>query len=230
MNLHINAKTLSEVNETKILGLYLDKHFRYKTHIENLGKYLKRCIGMFYNFRNIFTKPVLHIMYHSLVISKVKYAAPFYFNSASTNIRMIHRYHDKICKLLSIPNCLNNYVNNEKIAIAKIIRNPSDTAPEIYKIVHSKFNINRTCNSRKQLFHYKFSKFPQKDIIQLTCELGTAWSIQVLNNWQIIYYSTVSMYPTLFYHFIHISNLLYSIFSNHSIFIWLSYFGNSYLN
>ena len=66
-------KKISQKTSVKFLGVLLDAHLSWKSHITELSKKLSRAIGIFYKIRDFVPLETLKVLYFSLFYSFVSY-------------------------------------------------------------------------------------------------------------------------------------------------------------
>lgn len=74
-SIHINGldSELAEVNCTKYLGIYIDKHLKWDEHVLRLSKNIRKLIHKFYTLREILNKQLLITVYKAIVESLLRY-------------------------------------------------------------------------------------------------------------------------------------------------------------
>ena len=74
-SIHINGldSELAEVNCTKYLGIYIDKHLKWDEHVLRLSKNIRKLIHKFYTLREILNRQLLITVYKAIVESLLRY-------------------------------------------------------------------------------------------------------------------------------------------------------------
>ena len=67
LNLYINDTKIDRVNEVLFLGVILDEHLSWKSHIQNVARKLSKSISIIYKSSFCLNKTSLRILYYSLV-------------------------------------------------------------------------------------------------------------------------------------------------------------------
>ena len=57
------------------------------THIQQLSLQLARYAGIFYRIRNLVPRETLHLLYHSLILSRIQYGILIWGNAAKIHLR-----------------------------------------------------------------------------------------------------------------------------------------------
>ena len=66
----INSERIELVDEIDFLGITLDKHLNWNSHISKISLKISKIIGMMYKLKKILTLSFLKIIYCSLVQSQ----------------------------------------------------------------------------------------------------------------------------------------------------------------
>ena len=94
LNLILNGAALKQVYTTKYLGVYIDQHLTWNTHVNYV---LKRVRGNLYALNRL--KPVssklLHLLYKAFVLPTFDYCDVVWFPSNAKNIRRLERINSK---------------------------------------------------------------------------------------------------------------------------------------
>ena len=77
----INQIPLKLVDSVRYLGLYLDSHLSFKTHVQNLSKKIKRSIGILCKVRRYVTFKVFIQLYYSLIYPYLIYGISVWGNT-----------------------------------------------------------------------------------------------------------------------------------------------------
>lgn len=116
------------VNNYKYLGIYVDEHFKWKTHITNLHKKLRKSSYMLYHLSNCATFSVLKQAYFSLAESYLRHGITAWGNATYCNTIQVTQ--NRILKILR---------NNQRRSANSINNNR-------YNIQHNNLQINNNNN------------------------------------------------------------------------------------
>ena len=105
--LHINEcncnETIEVVDSHKYLGITVDKHFTWKTHIANLCKRLRSVALQMYNLKCILPFNLLRTVYIALAESLVSYGLLAWGNASAFYLQSIFSIQCKMLKTLASP-------------------------------------------------------------------------------------------------------------------------------
>ena len=65
--LKINLCNIEEKNYTKYLGIYIDKHLNWATHIQHINKKISKNLGILFRLHHFLTLNTLKQIYYSLI-------------------------------------------------------------------------------------------------------------------------------------------------------------------
>ena len=74
-NNNIDGNKIQQVNKTKFLGIIIEEHLNWATHINHLCTIIARNVGILQKLRYI-----LKILYHSLILSHLQYCTLLWAN------------------------------------------------------------------------------------------------------------------------------------------------------
>ena len=80
-NIHIDGNKIQQVNKTKFLGIIIEEHLNWATHINHLCNIIARNVGILQKLRYFIPAYVLKILYHSLILSHLHYCTLLWANS-----------------------------------------------------------------------------------------------------------------------------------------------------
>jgi len=82
LKLEIDKNQFNLKNDTKYLGLYIDKHLIWESHIEKLQSSLARSSGILYNIiKKYVSRDTLRMVYYALGKSKLQYGIVLWGNA-----------------------------------------------------------------------------------------------------------------------------------------------------
>ena len=99
--LKIGKKRIKEVNETKYLGVILDKHLSWKSHLETLNRKLSRGIGILYKLKQFATNEILRTSFFSFFQSHLNYNVLNWSCAYASNMKRIKTSLNKAVRILS---------------------------------------------------------------------------------------------------------------------------------
>lgn len=98
--LHINNEQITRVNSHKYLGLVLDNHLIWKTHLNKIRSKLSNLMGTLRGIVRCFPASVRYIIYNSLIKSHLTYLIEVWGAACKTNLKQLQIAQNKIIKLL----------------------------------------------------------------------------------------------------------------------------------
>lgn len=115
---------ITSVHQTKYLGITIDKHLRWKEHINITVRKLRNTLFIFYRLRNVMTRDMLVVIYKALVQSVIQYGIIGWGGANSTNIFPLISIQKQILKIMSNKSvyCSSNLIfNNAQVLDVKQI-------------------------------------------------------------------------------------------------------------
>ena len=98
-----NQTPIDRVHSAKFLGLFIDDHLNWNTHLTNLNKLISRNAGIIYRLKQIFPIKILLMLYSTIILPYLNYGILAWGSSARINIDKILRTQKRI--LRSIYGC-----------------------------------------------------------------------------------------------------------------------------
>jgi hypothetical protein len=86
----INNVTLKGTDEIKFLGVIIDKHLSFKSHISYIEKNIRPYIGLLYRYSLILPRPILKLIYDAYINSKINYCVEVYGTASKTALKNLH--------------------------------------------------------------------------------------------------------------------------------------------
>ena len=72
-NIKIDGNNIQQVKKTKFIGIIIEEHLNWATHISHLSNIIARNVGIIQKLRYFIPVYVLKILYHSLKLSHLQY-------------------------------------------------------------------------------------------------------------------------------------------------------------
>ena len=132
LEIEIDTFTIKSSKETKFLGIWLDKHLTWSTHVQKLTTNLKQNLNLLKHGNKLMTTKCKRLVYYAHIQSHLQYGILLWGNSL-TNLQ--------ICKLTKIQKtCLEYIAPNSSFKDNKILKLESlielENAKFGYKLVH----------------------------------------------------------------------------------------------
>ena len=99
-NIHIDGNKIQQVNETKFLGIIIEEHLNWATHINHLCNIIARNVGILQKLRYFIPVYVLKILYHSLILSHLQCCTLLWANSYYSHLHKIRLLQKKAIRIL----------------------------------------------------------------------------------------------------------------------------------
>ena len=106
---------INRVNCVKFLGIYIDEHLSFKTHIDFLISKLNSIRGMIYSRRAYLPDSCRMNLYFSLVYSRLQYGIEVY---GFTNKNIIESLHVACNRVLRSLQCVSRYSSVKSLYIS----------------------------------------------------------------------------------------------------------------
>ena len=91
MKIKIDGKKLTPCSSVKYLGIYIDEHLNWNTHLAELKPKLSRAVGMLSKLRHFVNKETLRMVYFGIFSSIFSYGAQIWgqHNSVSKKLQVL---------------------------------------------------------------------------------------------------------------------------------------------
>lgn len=111
LNINILGHTINETDETKFLGLIIDKKLTWKSHVDTVCKKLSQYSYALYQLSKTVSQSTALISYHGYVTSTLRYGIIFWGNSTDREnvFKAQKRCLRSICKLRKTDSCKEYY-------------------------------------------------------------------------------------------------------------------------
>ena len=100
-NIHIDGNKIQQVNKTRFLGIIIEEHLNWATHINHLCNIIARNVGILQKLRYFIPAYVLKILYHSLILSHLQYCTLLWANSYYSHLHKLRLLQKKAIRILS---------------------------------------------------------------------------------------------------------------------------------
>ncbi len=104
-NIKIDGNNIQQVNKTKFLGIIIEEHLNWATHINHLCNIIARNVGIIQKLRYFIPAYVLKILYrlyHSLISSHLQYCTSLWANSYNySHLHKLRLLQKKAIRILS---------------------------------------------------------------------------------------------------------------------------------
>ena len=100
-NLYINKEKIIQVKSIKYLGIHIDTHLNWKSHISYISKKIKRSIGILSKIRHFVNISILIQLYYTMIYPFLTYTLTTWGNTYSTNLKPIITLQKKAIRILT---------------------------------------------------------------------------------------------------------------------------------
>ena len=101
ITIKINKKAIEEVKYVKYLGVLIDSHLTFKSHINELTKKVARSTGILYKLKHFVTPKILTNVYYAIVYPFLLYGIIIWGSACKTFLSPIHLLQKKIVRLIT---------------------------------------------------------------------------------------------------------------------------------
>jgi len=88
-DLSIEGQPITQVDSTKFLGVFLDQHLSWKTHINYISQKIAKNIGIIYRLSYILPKPIRINLYYTLVYPYLSYCNLIWSSTYESRVKKI---------------------------------------------------------------------------------------------------------------------------------------------
>ena len=139
LTLYIGNKLVQQVNNHKMLGIYLDSELNWQAHINNLTKRLSKNVFLLSKLKKYVDTKCLKLFFDAHVMSHINYSSTVWDGCCKDTLNKVNRIHRRAIKIMS-PNNLTT--TDEKMKVLKILplskQLKYNKAQLIHKIYHGK--------------------------------------------------------------------------------------------
>jgi hypothetical protein len=89
LNLEINKSSMNQVSEVVFLGVILDEHLSWKSHISHIARKISKSIGVIFKSSFCLPKSSLRLLYYSLVYPYLQYCVTVWGSTYPSNLKRI---------------------------------------------------------------------------------------------------------------------------------------------
>ncbi len=100
MNIKIQGKKITEVNETRFLGVIIDKNLNWISQIDSVHKKVYKNIGILYRIRDKLPTKGLLALYFALILPHLSYCSEVWGNTHKTKLDRIRILQKKAIRIV----------------------------------------------------------------------------------------------------------------------------------
>ena len=95
------GQSIEKTAYTKFLGLVLDEHLTWSTHIDLLCRRISKSIGVLYRARHLLNLDIMKKLYYNIMYSHISYGTLIWGSNYETKIRPIHILQKRALRIIS---------------------------------------------------------------------------------------------------------------------------------
>ena len=99
--IQVDGNKIKHVKFTKFLGIFIDEHLSWATHIDNLSKQVARNVGMLNKLKHFLPMYIMRTIYCSLILSHLQYCTLLWENSYCTNLNKLRILQKKAIRIIT---------------------------------------------------------------------------------------------------------------------------------
>ena len=99
--LSIRESSLSTVDSTKFLGIFIDNKLNFSLHTKHVTNKISRSIGIIKKISPLLPEPILKQLYHSLVMPYLIYVVEAWGRSNTADLNRLRSLQDRCIKLIN---------------------------------------------------------------------------------------------------------------------------------
>ena len=149
--IHIDSHPIHQVSNTKFLGVYIDEHLTWQTHINYIAGKVSRGTGILKKAKKYLNKSTLHLLYYTFIYPYLGYCNIIWGNTYSTYLTKLLVLQKKIVRLIANIKFRDNISTSTYFKELRILK-----CREIYKYQVGQFIYKHKQNVFPSLFNYLF--------------------------------------------------------------------------
>ena len=151
LNIKIDDKLLTEVQQIKFLGVILDNRLRWKPHIEDTQNKLFKIMGILYKIRNLCNAACLKQLYLSLAYPYLFYCSAIWGGACKTYINSLVIAQKKLLRVITHSNRLAH--THPIFRDLKVLKISDIIAYQTLSFVYKSLNLYKVNNGFKLNTH-----------------------------------------------------------------------------
>ena len=174
VSVQIGATLITESVEEQLLGITLDKHLDFKSHVNSLCKKASQKLHALARISSYVDVEKLRIMINAFVVSQFSYCSLAWMFHDTSIIKKINKIHERALRI----SCKNNCSNFEELLLkANTVsihhKNLQLLATEIFKTQKNLNQVSWIKSLRRKIIHTPFVVHPKLEHYQ---SQSRAWS------------------------------------------------------
>ena len=99
LELKIRDTVIQNVNETKYLGLQIDRHLTWKKHVDIISRYVSRAIGVLKNATQLLPQYILKNLYMSIIEPHIRYCSSVWGCCSTTDMNRLKNLQNRAVRI-----------------------------------------------------------------------------------------------------------------------------------
>ena len=159
LNFRICGQKINPINQTKYLGIYLDKHLSWNSHLNQLKTKLSRGCGLLAKLCYYVNTTTLRSVYFAIFDAHLRYGSQIWGQQKTGTIKQIEKLQDKAIRIINFKYKndptnplyksmkilkLNDVIlfNNCMFVLKRIRNKQPNTFSNFFKVSHNEHNYN----------------------------------------------------------------------------------------
>ena len=101
LTINLNSQEIQKVNKTKFLGIIIDQHLTWKSHIEYIATKISKTIGILCRIRFYINQALLKILYNNLIYPYLYYGNIVWANNYPTRLDKLLKLQKKALRVIT---------------------------------------------------------------------------------------------------------------------------------
>ena len=97
----ISGQKINPINQTKYLGIYLDKHLSWNSHLNQLKTKLSRRCGLLAKLRYYVSTTTTRSVYFAIFDAKLRYGSQIWGQQKTATIKQIEKLQNKAIRIIN---------------------------------------------------------------------------------------------------------------------------------
>ena len=95
----IDSHPLKKLDSVNFLGVYIDKHLKWNTHVDHVISKVSKCIGILFKLRDYLPLSALLMLYNSLIVPHLTYCITVWGNCSQTKLDSLIKLQKKAIRI-----------------------------------------------------------------------------------------------------------------------------------
>ena len=100
-NLHVDGTSIECVESTSYLGVNIDQHVNWRSHIDKITKSIALLVGIISRIRHFVPRSTLLVIYNSLILPRITYCIEIWGNTYNTFLQPILKLQKRLVRFIT---------------------------------------------------------------------------------------------------------------------------------